>query len=145
MPEGSVRNVTTTITSATSVVISWLPSNVSLWNGIIVKYTVEYQRQGPVEFVDDPFIPYLNQTISVHSLENNPDPRLAISPLVDESVEIDGLEENFIYEFTVLYENSAGKSVASDITQSEMPSSGMHVYTYGACYSTVTFMRLIIV
>lgn len=113
------------IISPTSVVISWLPSNTSLWNGIILKYTVEYQRQGPAKFIDDPLIPYLNQTISIHSLENNPDPRFAISPLVDESVLIDRLEENFIHQFTIYYENSAGKSVKSDAIQLGMPSSGM--------------------
>ena len=120
------------IISPTSVVISWLPSNTSLWNGIILKYTVEYQRQGPAEFIDDPLIPYhyqyLNQTISIHSLENNPDPRLAISPLVDESVLIDRLEENFIYQFTIYYENSAGKSVKSDAFQLGMPSSGTYIH-----------------
>ena len=112
------------IISPNSVIISWLPPNISLWNGIILKYTVEYQRQGPVEFIDYPLIPYFNQTVSIHSLKNNPDPRLAISPLVNESVHIEGLEENFLYQFIIFYENSAGKSVESDAIQLEMPSSG---------------------
>lgn len=89
-------------------------------------YTVEYQRQGPVQFIDDPFIPYFNQTVSIHSLKNNPDPRLAILPLVYESVDIDRLEENFLYQFTIYYENSAGKSVKSDAIQLGMPPSGMY-------------------
>ena len=113
------------IISPTSLVISWLPPNISLWNGIILKYTVEYQRQGPVEFIDDPLIPYLNQTVSIHSLKNNPDPRLVISPLVNESVYIDRLEEDFLYQFIIYYENSAGKSIRNGAIQLGMPSSGI--------------------
>ena len=114
------------IISPTSAVIRWLPPNINLWNGIILKYTVEYQRQRPVEFIDDPLIPYFNQTVSIHLLENNPDPRLAISPLVNESVDIEGLEENFLYQFVIYYENSAGKSIKSDAIQLGMPSSGIY-------------------
>ncbi len=51
------------------------------------------------------------------ALTNNPDPRLASSPLSPEEVEIDGLQENYVYTFSIFYENSAGRGVNGDSDQ----------------------------
>ena len=141
-PEGFIDNMTIVIDSSSSVLLSWLPTNPSLWNGIIISYTVEYQRQEPVESNGNPLEPYVTSTASIpslpeHPLANSPDPRLVTLPLREESLQLDGLEENFIYQFTVYFENSAGRSEVSSLMQIEMPSSGTqlyHIYTYALSY-----------
>lgn len=133
-----ISNLTVVIDSPTSVNLSWLPVNPNLWNGIITSYTVEYQRQEPVEFNGDPVEPYVKSTASIpflpeHPLANNPDPRLVTFPLIEESLQLKGLEENYVYQFTVYFENSAGKSEASSSVQVGMPSSGYSISTIHAC------------
>ena len=132
-PEGFIDNMTIVIDSSSSVLLSWLPTNPSLWNGIIISYTVEYQRQEPVESNGNLLEPYVTSTASIpslpeHPLANSPDPRLVTLPLREESLQLDELEENFIYQFTVYFENSAGRSEVSSLMQIEMPSSGTHLY-----------------
>ena len=133
VPEEFIDNVTVVIESSTSVTLSWLPVKPSLWNGIIISYTVEYQRQEPVEFIVNhnpgPAEPYVTSTVSIpslpeHPLVNSPDPRVVTLPLREESLQLEGLEENYVYQFTVYFENLAGRSEISNPVQVGMPSSG---------------------
>lgn len=129
-----IGNVTAVINSKTSVTLSWLPTSPSLWNGIISSYTVMYQRQGPVEFIHNSVEPYVTSTASIpslpeHPLSNSPDPRLVTLPLRKEALQLEGLEANYIYQFAVYLENSAGRSEISSSVQVEMPSSGNTAYS----------------
>ena len=122
--------MTAVINSNTSVTLRWLPADPSIWNGIIVSYIVEYQRQEQVEFVDNSEqLEYVTSTASIPSLPhhpfvNNPDPRLVSLPLKEESLQLRGLEENFVYQFVVYYDNSAGRSEMSNPLRINMPPSG---------------------
>ena len=131
-PEGIINNVTVVIDSGTSITITWLPASPSLWNGIVLSYTVEYQCQKspnlnyPLEActTSTSSIPSLPQ----HPLANIPDPRLVSLPLVEETLHLEGLEENYVYQFIVYFENSAGRSQVSAPVQIRMPSSGTQHY-----------------
>lgn len=128
-PDGSINNLTVIMDSTTSVTVRWLPVDPNLWNGIIISYTVDYQRQGQVEFVDSREEEYVTLSASIpslpdHPLANNPDPRLVSLPLSTESLQLEGLEENYVYQFTVYFENSAGQSQISNLLRFEMPPSG---------------------
>ena len=54
------------------------------------------------------------------------DPRLITLPLVEETLRLEGLEESYVYQFIVYFENSAGRSQVSAPVQIRMPSSGIH-------------------
>ena len=121
--------MTVQIDSPTLVSLSWLPINPSGWNGILTSYIVQYQRQGPAGSLNTPIESYVTSTASIPSLPeyplaNSPDPRLATLPLREESLLLEGLEENYVYEFTVYCVNSAGSSDISDPITITMPSSG---------------------
>ena len=128
-PVGIISNVTVQIESPTSVRISWLPINPSGWNGILTSYIVQYERQGPAGALNTPVESYVTSTASIpslpeHPLANSPDPRLATLPLIQESLLLQGLEENYAYEFTVYCVNSAGSSEMNSPVAFTMPSSG---------------------
>ena len=53
-------------------------------------------------------IPSLSQPLA-----NNPNPTLVALPLKRESVLISGLQEFSVYQFTIYYENSVGRSDSS--------------------------------
>ena len=121
--------MTILIDSSTSVTLSWLPINPSDWNGILTAYVVQYQRQGPAGSLNTPVESYVTLTASIpslpeHPLSNSPDPRIVTAPLNEELLRIQGLEENYVYAFTVYCENSAGRSDSSDPLTITMPSSG---------------------
>ncbi len=121
--------MTVQIDSPTSVRISWVPINPSGWNGILTSYTVQYVRQGPVGELNTPVESYVTSTASIpslpeHPLANSPDPRLATLPLIQESLLLEGLEENYAYELTVYCVNSAGSSEMNNPVAFIMPSSG---------------------
>ena len=121
--------MTAVIISKTSVTLHWYPVDPSFWNGIITSYTVEYERQEPVEFSGVTEEPHVTLTASIpslpeHPLTNSPDPRLTSLPLREESLHLDHLEENYIYQFVIYFENSAGRSGGSTPIQVEMPPSG---------------------
>lgn len=126
-----VSNVTVASLSPTSLRLRWLPANLDEWNGIISRYTIEYSLLQQVQGEDDDengpdlrmnFVAYAPS--SRRRLLNNPDPRLTVTPLVLEELEIDGLQENFVYSFTMYYENSAGRSDSSDVIEINMPIAG---------------------
>ena len=121
--------MTVQIDSPISVRLSWLPINPSGWNGILTSYTVQYERQGPAGSLNTPVESYVTSTASIpslpeHPLANSPDPRLATLPLTQESLLLEELEENYVYEFTVYCINSAGSSQTSNPVTITMPSSG---------------------
>lgn len=122
MPGGFVDNVTVVIDSSTSITLMWLPANPTLWNGIVLSYTVEYQLQESSDLTEPNIatIPSLPE----HPLANNPDPRIATLPLLEETLHLDGLEENYVYQFSVYFENPAGRSETSAPVHVRMPSSG---------------------
>ena len=134
-PIGIISNVTVQIDSPTSLRISWLPINPNGWNGILTSYIVRYERQGPAGVLNTPEESYITSTASIpslpeHPLANSPDPRLATLPLRLESLLLEGLEENYVYEFTVYCVNSAGSSEMSNPVTIAMPTSGNTKYTY---------------
>ena len=131
-PEGSISNVTSVINSNTSITLSWLPVDPNLWNGIITSYIVEYQRQEPVESIGDSKEEYITLAATIpalpeHPLANSPDPRLVTLPLREESLHLEELEENYVYQVSIYSENSAGRSEASRPKRIEMPPSGINL------------------
>jgi hypothetical protein len=133
-PSELVRNVTVASLSPTSLRLRWLPPGPDEWNGIISRYTIQYTllRQVQGDDDDDDDTPSLNLNMNFvtfapparQRLRNNPDPRLTVTPLVWEELEIDGLQEYFVYSFTIFYENSAGRSESSDVIEINMPPAG---------------------
>ena len=120
--------------SPTSARVSWLPINPNEWNGILTSYIVQYERQGPAGSLNTPVESYVTSTASIpslpeHPLANSPDPRLATLPLTQESLRLQGLEENYVYEFTVYCVNSAGSSEMSTPVTVTMPVSGSKTNT----------------
>ena len=90
---------------------------------------MQYERQGPAGSPNTPVESYVTSTASIpslpeHPLANSPDPRLATLPLTQESLLLEGLEENYVYEFAVYCVNSAGSSEISNPVTITMPSSG---------------------
>ena len=137
-PIGTISNVTVQIQSLTSIRISWLPIDPSGWNGILTSYIVQYIRQGPAGELNTPVESYVRSTASIpslpeHPLANSPDPRLATLPLIQESLLLQGLEENYAYEFTIYCVNSAGSSENSTPVTITMPFSGI-ITAYILCY-----------
>ena len=137
-PSQPVQNVTAEPTSPTSLRVRWFPSDLDDWNGIITRYTIEYSLIRPVPADSDgdgddddegpspdrfmmfiAFAPTERQRLS-----NNPDPRLATTPLVWEEQELVGLQEYFIYSVSIYYENEAGRSASSEPVSVNMPPGG---------------------
>ena len=148
-PTGIVSNVTVQINSPTSIRLSWLPINPSGWNGILTSYIVQYQRQGTAGSLNTPVESYVTSTASIPSLPeyplaNSPDPRLATLPLAQESLLLQGLEENYVYEFIIYCINSAGRSEISTPVTITMPSSGKFSIKYKIvklCETIVSWTR----
>ena len=137
VPVGVVTDVQVTITSPSSITVSWLPTNKDDWNGVIQRYTIVYERLrsvdgnatlpdgsgfGPI-FIDSVSIPDSGQR-----LMNNPDPTLAVLPLSREQVAIEGLEEYHIYQVNVYYETSQGRSEPGSPISLQTLSSGMALH-----------------
>jgi hypothetical protein len=83
--------------------------------------------------LNTPVESYVTSTASIpslpeHPLANSPDPRLATLPLIQESLLLEGLEENYAYEFIVYCVNSAGSSEISTPVAISMPFSGIEKY-----------------
>ena len=122
---GSVELVTVDVVSSTSVNVSWLPTSRDNWNGIITHYTVEYRLIRSVRDMNGvsgsgvaPTVPgsgvapamYASIPALGQPLANNPNPTLVTIPLKRESVLITGLHEFSVYQFSIYYENSVGRS-----------------------------------
>ena len=111
---GAVEQVNISVVSSTSVNVSWLPTSQDNWNGIITHHTVEYKlirSVGDNSGVASPMyasIPAVGQPLA-----NNPNPTHVTLPLKRESVLISGLQEYSVYQFTIYYENSVGRSDSS--------------------------------
>jgi len=147
-PTASVKNLTVVALSPTAVLVSWLPPDPNYWNGIVGKYTIEYTllRLASSDSEDDDddenqpnivpmrYIAY--SPTRQQPLLNNPDPTIAVFPLVKEQLEIDGLLEHFTYSFSIFYENEAGRSNSSSVVEVETPSTGRY-------RSMVYFLHLI--
>ena len=136
VPVGVVTDIQVTITSPTSVLVSWMPTDKDNWNGVIQRYTIIYERLRSVDsnmtsvegsgfepmFVDSISIPDAGQR-----LVNNPDPTLAVLPLRREQVTIEGLEEYHVYRVNVFYETSQGQSELTSPTSLQTLSSGTYM------------------
>ena len=122
------------ITSPSTILVSWLPTDKDNWNGAILQYTVVYERLRSIDdnmmtttegsgfgsiFVESISIPDDGQ-----GLTNNPDPTRVVVPLRREQVTIDGLEEYHVYQLSVFYETSQGRSERSSPTTLQTLSSG---------------------
>ena len=131
-PSATVEQVTVDVVSSTSVNVSWLPSSQNNWNGVITRYTVEYELIRPVSdmigfegsgiaLAMSVSIPTLGQPLT-----NTPDPRRVSLPLKRESVLIGGLHEFSVYSFSIYYENSLGSSDSSSPLEQETTSGTTH-------------------
>ena len=121
VPTGVVSDVQVSVSSPSSIRVSWQPTDKENWNGVIQRYAIIYERLRYVGdntstttsegsglgsiFVDSISIPDAGQRLS-----NNPDPTLAVLPLNREEVTIEGLEEYHVYRVVVYYETSQGRS-----------------------------------
>ena len=128
-----VGDVQVAITSPSTISVSWLPTDKDDWNGVVQRYTVVYERLRSVDstmtttegsgfgsmFVESISIPDVGQRLA-----NNPDPTLVTLPLRREQVSIEGLEEYQVYQLSVHYETSQGRSGQSSPTTLQTLSSG---------------------
>ena len=128
-----VGDVQVAITSPSTISVSWLPTDKDDWNGVVQRYTVVYERLRSVDstmtttegsgfgsmFVESISIPDVGQRLA-----NNPDPTLVTLPLRREQVTIEGLEEYQVYQLSVHYETSQGRSGQSSPTTLQTLSSG---------------------
>jgi len=125
-PGATVSNFTVEVISATSVVLSWLPPDPHLWNGVITNYTVTYQLLGPVGITHTSITDAVStMAIAVpmqgDQLANNANPLLVAWPLQRETAIVDDLQEYNVYTFSVFIVNSAGRSQMSQIIIQELP------------------------
>ena len=113
-----------------------------------MRYTIQYSLIRPVQEDDDDdddegglsrdysmtFVTY--SPSSRQHLSNSPNPTLATSPLVQEQLEIGGLQEYFVYSISIYYENSAGRSAGSNPVQVNMPPAGtcMQSFVKALCF-----------
>ena len=130
-----VGDVRVDVTSPSTILVSWLPTDKDNWNGAIQRYTVVYERLRSIDtnmtttttegsgfgsiFVESISIPDDGQR-----LMNNPDPTRAALPLRREQVTIDGLEEYHVYRLSIYYETSQGRSEQTSPTTLQTLSSG---------------------
>ena len=116
---GAVEQVNISVVSSTSVNVSWLPTSQDNWNGVITLYTVEYKLirsvRDMIGMYGSGVAPILYASIPSlgQPLANSPNPTLVTLPLKRESVLISGLQEFSVYQFTIYYENSVGRSDSS--------------------------------
>ena len=127
-PGASILSFTLEMVSATRVVLSWLPPDPEIWNGVITNYTIVYELLGPVEMTSD----NSSQTIMTKAiptqgnpLANNADPRLASVPLQQEVAVVDDLQEHHVYKFSVFVANAAGRGEMSMTIIQALPGAGL--------------------
>ena len=115
VPTASPTNVTQVNVTATSVTIGWYPSNPNSWNGLLTHYVIDYQlirsREESASSSDPALtiiIPSLGQP-----LVNENDPTRVNSSLLMETANINSLEEFYVYQFSIYYETSVGRSPSS--------------------------------
>lgn len=122
VPIGMVTDVQVTITSPSTISVSWIPTDKDNWNGVIQRYTIVYERLRSVDDnvtttegsgIGQLFMESISIPDSGQRLANNPDPTLAGLPLMREQVRIEGLEEYHVYQLNVYYETSRGRSELS--------------------------------
>ena len=116
---GAVEQVNISVVSSTSVNVSWFPTSQDNWNGIITHYTVEYKLIRSVRD-NSGVAPTMYASIPApgQPLANNPNPTHVTLPLKRESILITGLQEFSVYQFTIYYENSVGRSdISSPLEQ----------------------------
>lgn len=122
-------NVSVENQSASSVIVSWLPPDTQVWNGIVTSYTVIYENLGMRGNANDQgsgLQPSIIESITISGLQltNIPDPGVVPLPLRQESVLIEQLEEYHTYSFAVQQENAEGASSLSEAILQEMPEAG---------------------
>ena len=127
---GAVEQVIVDVVSSTSVNVSWFPTSLDNWNGIITHYTVEYTLIRSASDINDVYgsgiVPTMYASIPSlgQPLANNPNPTLVTLPLKRESVLITGLQEFSVYQFTIYYENSVGRSDISSALEQATSAAG---------------------
>lgn len=133
MPVGIVTDIRVSVTSPSSVLVSWMPTDKDNWNGVIRRYTVVYELLRSLDnmttapegsgfgsiFMNSVSIPDVGEVM------NNPDPTLVILPLRREQVEIVSLEEYHVYRLAVYYETSQGRSELSSPVTLQTLTSGI--------------------
>ncbi|XP_019860969.1 PREDICTED: receptor-type tyrosine-protein phosphatase F-like [Amphimedon queenslandica] len=102
-PAAPVANPMASPVSSTAVNVSWLPPNLSNWNGLITNYTIEYRTN------DEYIRPSIEVTATLSSFANSDDPRAATTPLQLESIIIPSLHEFVNYSFIITLSNSIGQ------------------------------------
>ena len=133
-PGAPVDSFMVEMVSATRVELSWLPPDPQLWNGVITNYTVEYELLGPVGMMSaNSSQPIMMKAIPTqgNSLVNNANPRFASVPLQQETVVVDDLQEDHVYQFSVFMTNAAGRSGMSMTIIQALPGAGRHCVQLG--------------
>ena len=127
VPTASPSNLTLVDVTATSVTIGWYPSDPDSWNGFLTHYIVNYQLiMSGEDAVSSRVNPQLSFIIpsSDQPLVNEQDPTRVGSSLLTETARINSLEEFYVYQFSVYYETSVGRSPSSSSLLVETPPTG---------------------
>ena len=117
-----MKNIYITVLISNTINVSWQPPKRRDWNGRIDFYKLILTRHDDVDLQKraEP----TSREVLVKPTSNHPDPSLAKEPLQLESSLIEGLEENFVYSFTIVIYNAAGNSIVSEPTTQKMPQAG---------------------
>ena len=125
VPTASVRDISVSVASPTSVELSWLPPARDHWKGVIDHYQVTAARQGPVDGRKRRQTSAI-VTKNVPPQNNHRDPSLASEPLQMESYVLQGLEEFFEYSISVQPVNAAGSGPTNPPILQNMPEAGIY-------------------
>ena len=111
----------------TSVELSWRPTEkAELCKGTIDTYAITTTRYSPSNWITKRADDSHSETILFTPQTNNPDPSLATEPLLTEQYQVEELEENFEYHFSVSIMNQGGTGMSSEPLVQVMPEAGMY-------------------
>ena len=122
-PTVPVNSISFEVVSPTSVRVSWKPPNKKEWKGKINTYKITAICLGPNEGITRS-CELQDNNIVVVPQANNPDPSLAMEPLQSEQYLIEGLEENYDYNFSINIINAGGNGLPSTPISQIMPQAG---------------------
>ena len=118
-----MKDISLEVLSPTSVKVSWKPPNKKEWKGKIDSYEITVVCLGLNEGIIRK-CELQNNNIAVSPQANNPDPSLAMQPLHSEQHLIEGLEENYYYNFSISIINDGGSGLPSTPISQLMPQAG---------------------
>ena len=141
VPTASPTNLTLIDVTATSATVGWYPPDPSSWNGLLTHYIINYQlirsREETMGSSTNPQLSFVIPSFG-QPLVNELDPTRIDSSLLMERARVNGLEEYYVYQFSVYYETTVGRSPSStSLLLETLPAGSSHtIYTinkYGMC------------